>query len=125
MNEEPTELSEEELSEGDSENNTDKSEEDETEEEIAHNDEDVYSCTIFIAVKNSFPEKVTYSMVLSNRRYATELTEGVTQQYDLFYVDGYMNFYYKPTNYNHTVNFNLFSYSGRTKYNVKIWKNTE
>lgn len=66
-------------------------------------------------------KKIPYTISANLINLATELKDGHQNIFTLSHINGAMNFFYRPTHYDHSMNVYLYSYYGRTVFSALVW----
>ena len=103
----------------DEDEDTKKQDETETDDEDRNN----HTCSLYVTINNRGSETLEYSLNIWSSDYAIQLYEGHQQQYKLSHFKHYMNFYFRPTNNEHSITFNIQSLYGKTGFNLLIYHN--
>jgi len=85
---------------------------------------------VFILVKTSSKSPIRFTLTVHKRDLAIEAVEGHHYQYNLEHIsdpdknkgEGYMHFYFKPTNKINEINLFASSFFGKLSIYINIWK---
>ncbi|EAS00563.2 transmembrane protein, putative (macronuclear) [Tetrahymena thermophila SB210] len=83
------------------------------------------SCDVFISIQSKMNLFISFSLTVWNRSTAIELKEGIQFQDGIHFIDAHTNFYFFPTNKDHSLNIFASSIYGHTGFNVYIFKNSD